>query len=249
MEDSFKCFVNNNKKNYHVSMKRRNENTPEGMGFIEKGMELLEKYGFIKLAKLGLVFLIGSYMFWLGTNQDKVLERVLDKKNIEHARMIEHRKKVEPQVKLYLKQLLLETNSDRAFVLEMHNGTNNPSGLPFQYAEMTYEEVTDGTQHIDEDYRSLNLSRFDFPTYLHKKKIWIGSIEELALVDERLAQRLKNNDVTYAGFVLLRDDESELGFLGVTCLKGHEHNENDIIESLVDKSQQISSKLSAKNIK
>lgn len=230
-------------------MEREYKNTSDGVGFVDKGMRILEKYGIIKLSKLALVFLVGSYIFWLGTNQDKVLERVLDKKTIEHNQMIEYRKSIEPQIKLYLKELLVETGGDRAFVMEMHNGTNNPSGLPFQYAEMTYEEVTNGTQHIDEDYRSLNLSRFDFPTYIYNEKIWIGSVEELALVDERLSKRLKSNDVTYAGFILIRDDESELGFLGITCLKKHEHDKQKIIKSLVDKSQLIAFKLNAKNIK
>lgn len=220
---------------------------PEGwlVGIIERCMDVLERYSIFKLLKLALVFIIGAYVFWIGTNQDKVLENFFNKKDAEHTQLMEYRKEIAPQIKVTLNQLLLDLNMDRAFVLEFHNGKENPAGLPFHYAEMSYEEVKDGVIYIGDDYDNLNLSRFSFPDYLYKQKIWVGSIDSLMKIDERVALRLKSNDVTYVGLILLRDSEQELGFLGVTSVNPNaSYARQAIIRELVDKGQIVSSKLS-----
>ena len=62
---------------------------------------------------------------------------------------------------------------------------------------MTYEEVREGIECIDEDYQNLSLSRFDFPQYLHKNKFWIGTAEEFSKVDKKMSVRMETNNVSF----------------------------------------------------
>jgi hypothetical protein len=134
-------------------------------------------------------------------------------------------------------------NADRIYVIEMHNGTNNTSGLPFIYGEMTYEQVRRGVEHVDEDYVSLNLSRFVYPLYLEKNQIFCGTIDDLAKIDERLAFRLKATNATYVGGVAMNGVENELGYIGITYCNTEPVGRQEIIRVLSIASQKLTALL------
>jgi hypothetical protein len=46
---------------------------------------------------------------------------------------------VTPKVQKDIEILLYTLNADRVFIFELHNGKKNISGLPFKYADMSYE--------------------------------------------------------------------------------------------------------------
>ena len=133
--------------------------------------------------------------------------------------------------------------------MEMHNGTNNTAGLPFIYGEMTYETVNHNISHVDEDYISINLSRFNFPLYLQQNRIFYGSMEELKKVDEKLATRMISNDVSYFGIISMHGVSNELGYFGVSYCHGHKPaTEESIIEQLTLCSQKLSILLDSASI-
>lgn len=221
---------------------------PDGwlLGAIERSMNVLERYSVFKLLKLAFVFLIGMYVFWVGTNQDRVIEQFFANKDKEHTKLMEYRKEIAPDVKLHLNRLLIDLDMDRAFILEFHNGQVNPAGLPFHYGEMTYEEVKDNVSYVGDDYDNLSLSRFNFIDYLYQQKIWAGSIDSLMKIDEKLAFRLRSNDVRYVAMILLRDNKQELGFLGVTSVRSDTAvNPRKVARHLIDRGQALSNLLSA----
>lgn len=190
------------------------------LGVLEKTINLIDRHGIIKIFKAIFILVVAVYVCYNGINVNKIVEDIFKKHQTEHDMALEYRKKINPDVRLILKNLLLKTNADRAFVMEMHNGTNNVSGLPFMYGEMTYEEVTHGTEHIDEDYTNLNLSRFPFATFLCLNHSWSGSVEELSKVDDKLALRLTSNGVHYIMMKCMHGSNGkELGFLGITYVK------------------------------
>lgn len=225
----------------------------EQLGFLEKTVKLIEKYGLFKIFKALCVIALFVYVMCNGANLiegivEKVTRETIKDEAVEKVRLhdiaLEKRQYIKPQVDSLLQATLYDLNADRSFIIEMHNGTNNVSGLPFLYGEMTYENVSEGIAHIEDDYMNINLSRFSFPTYLEKEHIWIGSVEELSKVDNKLAQRLTSNDVTYLAIAHIHGIKNELGFFGVTYCNGREpKSQHDIVQKIMKKTQLLSTLL------
>ena len=225
----------------------------EQLGFLEKTVKLIEKYGLFKIFKALCVIALFVYVMCNGANLiEDIVERVtretINDAAVEKVRLhdiaLEKRQYIKPQIDSLLQATLYDLNADRAFIIEMHNGTNNVSGLPFLYGEMTYENVAEGITHIEDDYTNVNLSRFSFPTYLEKEHIWMGSVEELTEVDKKLAQRLISNDVTYIAIANIHGIKNELGFFGVTYCNGKEpKSQHDILQEMIKKTQLLSTLL------
>lgn len=195
----------------------------EQAGFIERMVRLVDKYGIFKMIQALFVLFAFCYIMYNVSNLDSIVEDVFTSQNSErksrHDEAVELRRAIKPEVDLILESTLLQVNADRVFVVEMHNGTNSVAGLPFIYGEMTYEEVKNGVQHIDEDYTSVNLSRFTFPMILEERHMWCGTITDLEEVDGKLAARLKSNDVKYLAIIQMFGVSNELGYYGFSYTK------------------------------
>ena len=88
---------------------------------------------------------------------------------------------VTPKVQKDIEILLYSLNADRVFIFELHNGKRNVSGLPFKYADMSYEVANRerGVDRVFAKYQDVPLTMYKFPEYLHRKKFMIGSVEEI----------------------------------------------------------------------
>ena len=137
-------------------------------------------------------------------------------------------------------KLLYELNADRVSIMEMHNGKENPTNLPFIYCDMTYEETRDMIPYIADEYEDLNMSKYTFPAYVFKKRYFVGTIDELYEIDRKLATRLEANKIGYFGIVVLRN-EKEIGYLMVSFENKPDNLEDhDIHVALSDYAQQLS---------
>jgi hypothetical protein len=58
---------------------------------------------------------------------------------------------------------------------------------------MNYEIVKNGDFFISNQYQNINLSLLNLPDYLYKNGYWYGTIEELRIIDPKLASMIKNN--------------------------------------------------------
>ena len=187
---------------------------------LEKVIKLTEKYGVWKIIKAILLIGLLLYVIFNINTIPETIHEIIKQEKIEdiasHDAAIEVRKNIKPQIDEILTNTLNDINADRVFVLEMHNGTNNTSGLPFLYVEMTYCQVSENVHHIDEDYINLNLSRFEFPYYLEENHHWYGSIEDLRNVDPKLALRLEANGAKYFAIMTIQGIKNELGYFGVS---------------------------------
>ena len=83
-------------------------------------------------------------------------------KNEEGAMSIRE-DKVTPTIQKELGILCYTLNADRAFMFELHNGKRNATGLPFRYADMSYEEVNE-----EKDIESVAMQFQDIPLTLYK---------------------------------------------------------------------------------
>lgn len=219
----------------------------EQISFLERTINLIEKHGLVRIFKAIFVLMAFFFVLYNGQNVSKLVENVIKKHEIEHSAALEYRKKINPEIEMILNELLINTGANRAFVMEMHNGTSNISGLPFYYGEMTYEKVTPNVSHVDEDYKNINLSRFSFIYYLDEHHSWHGTIDDLGSIDNKLSMRMKSNDANYGIFVCIHGIEKAIGFLGITYCNGSlPPNLNKAIGNVNIASQKLSSLLDMK---
>ena len=150
----------------------------ETLGFWERLIKMVDKYGYWRLTKVVLFVTFTITVLYLGKNfgenysferQKEVMSEVMfeadQQKTLLHSEQMQMRESIKPYVTNLLKITINEMNADRAFIIELHNGSNNTAGLPFIHCTMTYEENARGIESIDEDYQNLSLSRFNFPEY------------------------------------------------------------------------------------
>lgn len=226
------------------------ENT-EGVGVLGYIIKLIDEHGLFKIFQ-GL-FVLGAFLYIMYnvSNFPEMVRGAFKHETIQrqeaHDAAIEERRKIKPEIDLILKNTLASLDADRVFIMEMHNGTNNTAGLPFIYGEMTYEEVNDGIAHIDEDYVSINLSRFNFPMFIERKHMWSGTIEQLRDIDDKLATRMKSNDATYFAVISIHGKNTSLGFFGITYCHGKPPASSErIISKLSTESQALAILLDTK---
>lgn len=226
----------------------------EALGFWERLMKMKDKYGYWKLIKL--VLFVGFAISFLyaaknfGENltferqKEAITQAIVENKEqsvMEHEEQMAMRRDIKPFVSGVLQNAINEMNADRAFVIELHNGSNNSAGLPFIHCTMTYEENATDIEAIDEDYQNLSLSRFDFPEYLHKHDFWFGSIEDFAKIDKKMATRMQVNNATYMVIATLRSETSEIGYFGFTyCNSKEPKSSREITEFVVQSVQKLS---------
>lgn len=132
---------------------------------------------------------------------------------------------VTPKIQHELSVLVYTLNADRAFIFELHNGKKNTSGLPFKYADMTYE-VTNEDKKVDKvaiQFQDIPLTLYKYPHYLQTKKIMIGTTDEISNVDEDYANHIRAIGGKYLGMIYMSSGGTPIGFLCVSY-----HNTEDV---------------------
>lgn len=224
------------------------------LSFFEKTVQVVDKYGswkvFQAIIYLGLFLFI---IFYIPAITKATVERVTtesinsaDKdKETRHLENLELRKEMQPQIYAILGTFLEKTRADRAFIVELHNGSNNLNGVPFLHGSVTYDKSREGLEPIDEDYQNLSLSRFSMSTYLHANYNYIGSVEKLSTIDKKLATKLVSNDVKYVAVMTLHNGTNEWGWFGLIYNRETDiPSEKDILNEMMVTSQSITKTLS-----
>lgn len=227
----------------------------EQLGFLEKVIKLEAKYGLGKILKAIVIIGLFVFVMYNAQNFDEYVTRIVDNAVTEqsertqehHDASIQYRYSIKEEMDDILHNLLEETKCDRVFVMEMHNGTNNPSGLSFLSASMTYETVREGITHIDDDYGNILLSRFRFPSYLKNNHFWQGNMTSLANVDSKLALRMQSNDVEYLFIIELYGIKTEIGYLGVTYCNSTPLSERELQSAITVAAQKVTILLDVNN--
>jgi hypothetical protein len=132
---------------------------------------------------------------------------------------------VTPKIQHELSVLVYTLNADRAFIFELHNGKKNTSGLPFKYADMTYEE-TNEEKKVDKvaiQFQDIPLTLYRYPHYLQTKKMIIGTTDEISSVDEDYANHIRAIGGKYLGMIYMSSGGTPIGFLCVSY-----HNIEDV---------------------
>lgn len=183
----------------------------------------------IKIGVVSTVFLLlfMSYKFLdRAINNEAFITALADrfeKDNIdqEELRLVIRTNKVTPKIQKELEKLCYLLNADRAFLFELHNGKKNASGLPFRYADMSYEEINEEkeAESVAMQFQDIPLTLYKYPHYLAEHKYIYGSVEEIALVDNGFAKHIERVGGKYLGMIYLTSRGLPLGFL---CVSFHE---------------------------
>lgn len=210
------------------------------VNWIEKIVSLISQYGMKKM--LQALFLVASVvcfvMFVNAIDNQHIIEEWIKKEPEIHETGANIRREITPQVNKSLVKMLYTMEGDRVSVLEMHNGKENPTSLPFLYCDMTYEETRDRIPYVSDEYVDLNMSKFNFITYIYENKFFIGGIEDIYHIDKRLAMRLELNEVKYCGIMLIHSS-TDIGFLMVSYLEKPTISDTKIFAELSYYAQEI----------
>ncbi len=228
---------------YRPNVKQKisgNDETKGAFNWFENIVILIQNYGFKKI--LQAVLLIGlcaSFTLVYNTiKEENIIKEILLDKDRIHSDASKVRKEVDPKISKTLTRMLYSMNADRVCVLEMHNGKENPTSLPFLYCDMTYEETRENVSYVAEEYEDLNMSKFQFPSFLYKNKVFYGSVDEIIEIDKKLGLRLQMNDVKYIGMILIRTN-TDIGFITISWMEKPNITKDMIIADLTYYVQEI----------
>lgn len=172
------------------------------------------------------------------------------KKEEVHNGLVDKRFEATTMISNKLKELVINLGADRVTLCEMHNGTNNLSGMPFIYLSMNAEEISPGYSYISDEFKNFNLAKFPFIANHFTEGSWIGSIEEIEAEDPYFAGKLKLTKAKHIAFMILRGKKHPIGILTVAYNEGNEDPlppKAKVIAEMAQESQVITTLLDANN--
>lgn len=159
--------------------------------------------------------------------------------------------KVTPKIQKEIEVLCYTLNADRVFIFEMHNGKKNSSGLPFRYADMSYEEVNDAghVQRCAINFQNVPLTLYKFPHYVAEHGYMFGTVEDVTKIDNGFAEQILELGGKYVAIAYITSNGVPLGFLGISFhdkpvfkeeyIKGIIESHSRVITPLLDLRMQI----------
>ena len=217
------------------------------IGFIERMFDLIFKHGFFK-SVCAVLLILTCVMLWQfinALNYDKIAERVVQE-IVERQTLVkeEHtegsmlRLENNPKIANALTKALYELNADRISILEMHNGKENPSDLPFVYCDMTYEETKGKIPYVSDEYDQMNMGKYHFFNYMMEERVFVGNVDEIWNIDKKFASKIQTNDTQYLAMVVIKN-EVEIGFLAVSFLTVPNIDKHKLEVKLTDLAQEL----------
>lgn len=176
----------------------------------------------IKVYSVVFLFLMTAIVIVFGFTaaRDRVIVSNTTEKIFEKNKTEENLRDfyVTPKIQHELDKLVYTLNAERAFVFELHNGKKNTSGLPFRYADMSYEEVNEerATDKVAMKFQNIPLTLYKYPHYLQKEKMIIGDIREIAEIDNDFANHIREVGGVYLGMIYINHNGLPIGFLCVS---------------------------------
>lgn len=193
----------------------------KSLNLFEKLLEMLTKHGPLKMIGTVLFFVFFSWMTYIAVNPGIIFEKYNEYMSQVHSSSVDYRMESAPLIRAYLNQLAGEVGAERAYILEFHNGKSNPTGMQWQYGDLTF--INDGTDDISDEIQNVSLARYNFANLVHNNSYWAGGIDELLNIDERFYNRMRlNGGVYYAFQMIYGHDMTEIGILGISFVEGDE---------------------------
>lgn len=193
------------------------ERIDKGMGWLQKMLNLQNKYGFFSIIKgLFLLFLAG-YVVFFALNPKYLLERVTTIQTEQHDNLVRSRLAADSDIRLVLSKTMHNTNADRAWLIEFHNGNKNlTTGLPFLFGSMRIEETQDSIPNVDEDYADFSLSKYKLIAKVLDEGFFYGNIKDVQSIDKRLYYKFQSNDINEIALLTIYNENKPAGIVGLS---------------------------------
>lgn len=193
------------------------ERIDKGMGWLQKMLNLQNKYGFFSIIKgLFLLFLAG-YVVFFALNPKYLLERVTTIQTEQHDNLVRSRLAADSDIRLILSKTMHNTNADRAWLIEFHNGNKNlTTGLPFLFGSMRIEETQDSIPNVDEDYADFSLSKYKLIAKVLDEGFFYGNMKDVQSIDKRLYYKFQSNDINEIALLTIYNEDKPAGIVGLS---------------------------------
>lgn len=184
----------------------------EQLNILERILEWTEKYSIKHILKAVVMLWFIVFTLTFSFSPSTILNKYAKWNEYVHNQKIEKRLQISPKIQAEIERILLRTNATRATILECHNSNINGVGIPFYYADVTYECVR-GVPFVAEYYRDFSISRYTLLPYVYKNHYFAGNIEQVKKIDERLAIEMPLNSSQY---IIIYSLPNKCGFLAIT---------------------------------
>lgn len=205
-------------------------NINNGLGWLERVLNLIERYNLKTIFKaLFVIVIIASTVAFLN-NPTYLFERFKEWEDEQHNIALEKRMTNNAHIQLSIEKLLYKTNAKRVVLLELHNGITSNGNLPFAKCSATYEALNDGIAPVSEQYQNRNLTLMPFATELFKTGYYCGDTEELLKIDKGLYYQFKRNETEHFACSVINGVDAPIAILmvGFEDVKNTKHNCSDI---------------------
>lgn len=200
------------------------ENTTTALGWLEKVLNVAEKYKLRTIFKTVLIILIMAATVGFIKNPTWILKKIQEIERKEHTERVEMAMKNTQLIQYEIDALRNKTKASRVVLLTFHNQKQTLNGVPYVYLTAQNEALDYGIAPIAEKYESLKCSLYPSVNYIIQNGYFSGDVEDLAKIDKALAYRMMGNDVTHTS-ILNIEGETLLGVLVVTYTGNlKEHN-------------------------
>lgn len=198
------------------------------------------------LILFGMFFIVKTFPDVIRTY---IENKLADNTQIHHRGALK-RKNISPEITKTLSKLVVDTNADRALLLEFSNGTSNLAGLPFLFISVTSESLSMGTSSVAHIYQRLNVSLFaDFVSDLEDASYFYAEdLEEIKLTYPFIYNFMKPNNVKSLLFYSIYGVNDTLGCIVLTSVNGKTITRKDALPEVAEAAQKISSLLNLEDL-
>jgi hypothetical protein len=162
------------------------------------------------VAVITVTFIIAASMSYKALTSDAFIDAIAQKvtkaqDDKENKNQDIRDDKVTPKIQKEIEVLCYSLDADRVFIFEMHNGKRNSTGLPFRYADMSYEEPNEekNVERVAMQFQDIPLTLYKYPHYLAEHKYIFGGIDEISLIDNGFACHIEKIGGKFLGMLYL----------------------------------------------
>lgn len=203
-------------------------NVNTGLGWIEKSLQIVEKYKIKTILKGVFVILIIAALIGLIKNPLWLYERIEEAKEKEHTEKLIERTENNYKIQSTIEKLMYKTNASRCVIISLHNGLNDINNIPYLRGSAIYESLNDNVIPVSEQYQNVMLSLYPFTNHLYFNDYFCGDLAELKKIDKSMYHRFAANETTHLCAVTIQGKEKPIGFLFLTYTYDVEHTCLDV---------------------
>ena len=188
----------------------------KGFNWIEKALQIVEKYKFKTIFKAVAVILIVAATVGFLKNPTWIFEQYDEWKEKRHQEQLDLRAINNDKIQHIIEKGLYKIDADRIMVLELHNGNTGLGGLPFSKCSATFEYMDDGVIPISAQYQDQQLSLIPFSNRLFRDTYICGNISEVEELDRGLYHRMMSNGTQHFAASVVKGVDKPLAFIFVS---------------------------------